>query len=152
MLVRLALAAGALVVGWAAGSLLYLLYYLAASGGTGVDYRDALYLVLWIGVFSGVAWALAVVPLVFAGDHRSRFFEPRRAPLVGAVCGFLALVVLFSGFFWIPPWTVLRGSEDLEYYIFFPVAAAVGAALWTFYTRAVRRHTRAESTSEEDSD
>jgi len=152
MLVRLALAAGALVVGWAAGSLLYLLYYLAASGGIGVDYRDALYLVLWIGVFSGVAWALAVVPLVFAGDHRSRFFEPRRAPLVGAVCGFLALVVLFSGFFWIPPWTVLRGSEDLEYYIFFPVAAAVGAALWTFYTRAVRRHTRAESTSEEDSD
>jgi ABC-type dipeptide/oligopeptide/nickel transport system permease subunit len=151
MLIRLAVAAGALVVGWVAGSFLYLLYYLAASGGIAVDYRDALYVVLWIGVFSGVTWALAVIPLVFVGDHSSRFFDPRRAPLVGAVCGFLALVVLFSGFFAIPPWTVLRGSEDLEYYVFFPVAAVVGAALWTFYTRAVRRRT-AEVRSEEDSD
>jgi hypothetical protein len=92
-----------------------------------------------------------VVPLALAGDHSSRFFEPRRAPLVGAVCGFIALVVLFGGFFAIPPWTVLRGSEDLEYYVFFPVAAVVGAALWTLYTRAVRRHTKAESRSEEDS-
>ncbi len=148
---RLALATVSLLVGWAAGSFLYLLYYLAASGGIAVDYRDALYVVLWIGIFSGVAWTLAVVPLAFLGDHSSRFFEPRRAPPVGALCGFLALVVLFSGFFWIPPWTVLRGSEDLAYYVFFPVAAVVGAALWTFYTRAVRRHAKAESRSEEDS-
>ncbi len=152
MLFRFALSAAALLLGWVAGSFVYLLYYLVASGGIGVDYRDALYVVLWIGVFSGVAWALAVVPLALVGDHRSRFFEPRRAPLVGAVCGFLALVVLFSGFFGIPPWTVLRGSEDLAYYVFFLVAAVVGAALWTFYTRAVRRHTRAESESEDDSD
>lgn len=88
---------------------------------------------------AAATWAVTVVPLALLGDHRSGFFRPSSAPAVGAACGALALLAAWSLWFLAPPWVFLLPPYQWDYLGAFPVAAVMGAVIWTVYARAAPR-------------
>ena len=134
---RVAVALGALLVGWIAGCVL-----VAGVEGllvAGSDLDDVLGFALLIGAFAGGAWLVSVLPLALFGNHEGRFFRPASAPLVGAGCGTALLLLELWVFFGDPPWAVFRGGIDFGAAYLLTVAAVVGAALWTAYTLWMHR-------------
>ncbi|MDX1660430.1 MAG: hypothetical protein R3326_01455 [Gemmatimonadota bacterium] len=89
------------------------------------------------GVAAG-SWLVTVMPLALWGDHRWRIFDPPLAPLIGAFCGAAALLAFWSLWSLVPPWYLILPPWQWEYMGMYLIAAVVGAAIWTSYTRIVR--------------
>ena len=135
--VTLALASG--LLGWLLASAASFAFdrFLVQGGGSATG--DMLVFVLLIGAFVAGAWTVSVLPLVLFGDHRSWIFRPLVAPLVGASCGVLLLVLENWAFFDFPPWQLIDGGLDFGEVYLLTLAAVVGAATWTAYTVLIRR-------------
>lgn len=134
---RVAVAFGALLVGWIAGCVVVLGVEGFLVAGSDLD--DVLGFALLIGAFAGGAWLVSVLPLALFGNHDGWFFRPAYAPLVGAACGVALLLLEIWVFFGDPPWGVVRGRIDFGAVYLLVVAAVVGGALWTSYTAWMRR-------------
>lgn len=124
---RIGLSFLALALGW---TVAYLGLILAQVHGPGFGYvTDFELLLAWSALFVAAGWALVVVPLVLrvAPDHW--LFDPRWAPVVGAVAGMAVLALLLL------PFRLLDGVRQPPLLTF---AAGVGLIGWTTYTLVVR--------------
>ena len=110
--------------------------------GGGVDSMDMLLFVLLIGLFAGGGWAITVLPLVVLGDHGGWLFDPRFAPVVGAMCGVGLLVLEMWIFFDVAPWDSLTAGFDAGSAYLLILSGIVGATTWSVYTSRVRRQAR----------
>ncbi|MDX1623600.1 MAG: hypothetical protein R3199_06435 [Gemmatimonadota bacterium] len=135
---RLIMATLSLVVG-CLSALVILPVWATLSGGE-FDLAWDFAPIVW-GVASG-AWALTVVPLVLWGDHSSWLFRRSLAPLVGAVCGALAVLLFLSAWSLTPPWILLWPPIGWDLLGILLVAAGIGAVIWTLYTIAHARSVR----------
>lgn len=123
---RVALSFLALALGWA---LAYVGLILSQVHGAGFGYvTDFEFFLLWSVLFAVVGWALVVVPLVRYVDPGHWIFEPRWAPVVGAVAGVVILTVLLA------PFRLWAGGQPR----LLTVAAGTGLVGWASYTLAIR--------------
>ncbi len=142
--VRVALAFGALLLGWLAGSAMSWWIEGLTAGGSG--WADVLAFDVIIGLFALGAWLVSVLPLALFGNHDRWFFRPVAAPAVGAVCGVVLLLLEIWIFFGDPPWQIVRGGMDSGAVYLMTVAGVLGGVLWLAYTSWMhhrrRRRTR----------
>lgn len=140
--VRVTVAFASGVLGWLlAGAASFAFDRFLVQGG-GSATGDMLVFVLLIGAFVAGAWTVSVLPLVLFGDHGSWIFRPLVAPLVGASCGVLLLVLENWVFFDFPPWQLIAGGLDFSEAYLLALAGVVGAVTWTIYTVAAQRASR----------
>ena len=89
----------AVLSGWAAGFLYFVLYMtFFTSWGRPTDVEAVLF---WSAIFIFIAWILFVLPLVFLIPDPSKVFSLPAATFIGAVAGlagFLLLVGWWTGF------------------------------------------------------
>jgi hypothetical protein len=136
--IRCAAALGAALVGWLLGAIAVIGFDSLVDAGRS-DPGSLLGFVLFIGIFTGLAWLGSVLPLALFGNHDSWFFRPLAAPFVGGACGVILLGLELQVFFGAPPWPFHGGRLDFGEVYLFALAAIIGAAIWAVYTGIIRR-------------
>lgn len=131
---RATLAFGALLGGWLAACAVT--WAMEGSGG-GPRWADVFWFDMIIGGFALIAWLVTVLPLALFANHRNWFFNPLLAPVIGATCAVILLLLQFWLFFDTAPWQVLQERRFSEIYLLV-LAAILGATLWTGYTWRIR--------------
>ncbi len=126
---RVALSFLAMVCGWIAGDIYYVLYMSFFSPHGRLTDLEAM--LFWTAVFIFIAWVILVIPLVICVDSKSRLVSRGWAPILGAfyaLAVFLVLVGWWTGFW----------SE----FLYVTHAMVVGAVAGLFYSQSLRAFDR----------
>ena len=114
----------AVLIGWAAGFIYFVVYMtFFSSWGRPTDVEAIMF---WTAIFIFIAWILVVLPFVLLISDSSRFFSVPVAALIGAVAGLVTFLLLVG--WWTGLWSeglylgyalVVGGSTGLTYSILF---------------------------------
>lgn len=114
----------AMIFGWAAGFIYFLVYATCCTPGHRPTDQEAM--LFWSAIFVFVSWMVVALPFAMVVAPTSRVLSLPIAPVVGAVVGLAAFALLLS---WSGLW-----REPL----FLAYAAVVGGAAALAYAIAVR--------------
>lgn len=132
--IKFFLSLGAVLAGWGAGFLYYILYSLLVFGNA--PEPGAFF--VFPGIFILLGWTLIFLPILRVVPSGHRLFEPRVFSCVGAVLGAVAYLALVD---W---WADLRGPDFPPPLLYAVVAGGTAAAVYAFAHRTLLRRARTE--------
>jgi hypothetical protein len=119
------------LIGWAVGFAYFILSsYLLSSWQKPIDMEAILF---WTAIFVLVAWFIFVIPYVFLVNESNDLFDLRWAPIIGALSGLIAFILLVGG--WTDFW------EEPLYLGYAVVIGATSALCYSALLKAPRRET-----------
>lgn len=116
----------AILIGWGAGFVYYIIYSLWFSPHNRITDMEAI--LVWTAVFVTISWLIFVVPLIALVPDSSKILTLPFTPLFGAICGLVAFLLLVG--WWTGFWSHL---------LYLSYSVVVGAITGLFYASFLHR-------------